>query len=112
MEGVLVFSGCRVSWSRFSITNFSILSLSLRTAEGDFLFAADPWKVLPSVGLMWEAGILTFKVANSAPFLVSRNSVAQSPLRLHSWKASRSTLMVLSPVMFLSFPTAGTIVAA
>ena len=82
--------------------NVSILCLSLRTLEGDFFLAdPDPQKGVPGVPVARGAGNFSLKVAYSSPFLVSKESVAQSPLCLHCWKVSSSTLMVLSPVMMV-----------
>ena len=100
MAGVLVTCGRQVSWSDFVFTNFSSLSLSLFSVDGDF-FLADPRKVLPgdNFDLGSEVGSFDRRVANVSPFLVSRNSVAVSPLLSHPWKASKKSLMALCPII-------------
>ena len=73
----------------FFMRNLAILSWSLRRDEGVFFFCKVD--VVPGR----ETGILAEKLVNTVPFLVSRKSLACSPLLLHSWKASRSMLIVV-----------------
>ena len=85
----------RESLEAFFFRNVCSLSRFFRTVEGDFLLH------VPN-GLVGPGGtpeILTVRVPNWSPFLVSRNSLAWSPLPAHSRNVSNRRFMVSPSIL-------------